>query len=128
VTTDTNLTNTGTVVTGSAYVSNFSPSPATMLFDLDSASGTLQLQSPPNDGALTQVGTTNLGVSFTGVGGFDIVGGADGLAIAALQTAAGGPSSLYRINLTAGTATVVDATTTIGPAGTVITALTTRLQ
>ena len=129
VTTDTNLTTATALVTGAAYTQNFAAAPATQLFDLDSASGTLLLQAPPNDGALTLVGTTNLGVTFSAVGGFDIVGGANGLAIAALQTTAGGPSALYRINLTAGTAAVLDATTTsIGPAGTVITALTTRLQ
>ena len=127
VTTDTNLTSATAMVTGSAYTMNFAAAPSTQLFNIDSSSGSLLLQNPPNDGALTTIGTT-LGVSFTGIGGFDIVGGANGLAIAALQTTTGGPATLYRINLTTGVATAVDQTINVGPAGTVITALTTRLQ
>ena len=38
---------------------------------------------------------------------FDIAGGANGLAIAALRTIAGGPYTLYRINLTTGAATPI---------------------
>jgi hypothetical protein len=125
---DTNLSSATQMVTGAGYTMNFAGTTTTQLFDLDSSTGTLLLQSPPNDGALTAVGTAGLGVTFTGVGGFDIVGGANGLALAALQPTAGGPSTLYRINLTTGVATIVDATQNIGPAGTVITALTTRLQ
>ena len=51
--------------------------------------------------------TTN---PFAAIGGtaFDIAGGTNGLALAALRTTAGGPSSLYRIDLATGAATLVD--------------------
>jgi len=130
VTMDTALTTVGTVAAGAAYTANFAGSPLTSLFDIDSSTGTLFLQNPPNAGALTAIGL--LGVTFTAVGGFDIAGGDNGLTIAALQATAGGQSSLYRINLSTGLAAPVvtanPAIGPIGPAGTVIRAMTVRLM
>jgi hypothetical protein len=89
-------------VTAAAYSNSFAGTTATMLFDIDTASASLALQNPPNDGTLVNVGL--LGVAVAGDVGFDIAGGANGLALAALRTAASGPSSLYRIDLATGAA------------------------
>ncbi|APA68714.1 DUF4394 domain-containing protein [Janthinobacterium sp. 1_2014MBL_MicDiv] len=90
------------VVTAAAYTNSYAGTTATMLFDIDTASAALALQNPPNDGALANVGP--LGVAVMGDAGFDIAGGANGLALAALRTSATGPSSLYRIDLATGAA------------------------
>lgn len=89
-------------VTAAAYSNSFAGTTATMLFDIDTASASLALQNPPNDGTLVNVGL--LGVAAAGDVGFDIAGGANGLALAALRTSAAGPSSLYRIDLATGAA------------------------
>ena len=89
-------------VTAAAYTNSFAGTTATMLFDIDTASAALALQSPPNDGTLVNIGA--LGVAAAGDVGFDIGGGANGLALAALRTSAAGPSSLYRIDLATGVA------------------------
>ncbi len=98
------------VVTAAAYTNSVPNAATTQLFDIDVDSDTLALQNPPNDGTLVSVGA--LGVAVAGDVGFDIGGGANGLALAALRTAAGGPSSLYRIDLVTGAATLVAGTTT----------------
>ncbi|MEG1327724.1 MAG: DUF4394 domain-containing protein, partial [Janthinobacterium sp.] len=98
----TNRSGASPVVTAAAYTNSFAGTAATMLFDIDTASASLALQNPPNDGTLANVGL--LGVAVAGDAGFDIAGGANGLALAALRTAAGGPSSLYRIDLATGAA------------------------
>ncbi|PHV31043.1 DNA polymerase I [Janthinobacterium sp. BJB312] len=90
------------VVTAAAYSNSFAGTTATMLFDIDTASASLALQNPPNDGTLVNVGA--LGVAVAGDVGFDIAGGANGLALAVLRTSATGPSSLYRIDLATGAA------------------------
>ncbi|GGZ03338.1 DUF4394 domain-containing protein [Pseudoduganella plicata] len=107
-TTDGTINRSGTapVVTAAAYTNSVAGATATMLFDLDSGADVLALQNPPNDGTLTNVGP--LGLDTAGDGGFDIAGGANGLALAALRTAAGGASTLYRIDLTSGAATPVN--------------------
>ncbi|MDZ5633886.1 DUF4394 domain-containing protein [Janthinobacterium sp. GMG1] len=89
-------------VTAAAYSNSFAGTAATMLFDIDTASAALALQNPPNDGTLVNVGL--LGLAVAGDVGFDIAGGANGLALAALRTSATGPSSLYRIDLATGAA------------------------
>ncbi|WFR82247.1 DUF4394 domain-containing protein [Janthinobacterium rivuli] len=90
------------VVTAAAYSNSFAGTTSTMLFDIDTASASLALQNPPNDGTLVNVGA--LGVAVAGDAGFDIAGGANGLALAVLRTSATGPSSLYRIDLATGAA------------------------
>ncbi|KHA75761.1 DNA polymerase I [Janthinobacterium lividum] len=103
-------------VTAAAYSNSFASTTATMLFDIDTASASLALQNPPNDGTLVNVGL--LGVAAAGDVGFDIAGGANGLALAALRTAATGPSSLYRIDLATGAAVLSGGAAT--PAASVI--------
>ncbi|MCC2955601.1 DUF4394 domain-containing protein [Massilia sp. IC2-477] len=93
------------VVTGAAYTNSIPSATATQLFDIDTDSDSLALQNPPNEGTLVNVGM--LGVAVAGDAAFDIAGGANGIALAALRTTAGGPSSLYRIDLASGAATLV---------------------
>jgi len=104
------------VVTAAAYTNSYTGAAATMLYDIDAATASLALQNPPNDGTLVNVGA--LGVTLAGEAGMDIAGGANGLVLAALRTAANGPSSLYRIDLATGAATPVNGTAT--PATSVI--------
>jgi len=98
------------VVAAAAYTNSIPNATATQLFDIDSASSVLALQNPPNDGTLTNIGA--LGVTVAGDGGMDVGGGANGLVLAALRTTAGGPSSLYRVDLASGAATLVNGTAT----------------
>jgi hypothetical protein len=66
-----------------------------MLYGIDQGSGSLYLQSVPNNGALQLVGS--LGVDTIGVTGFDV--SATGMAYAALTDLYTGTSMLYSINL-----------------------------
>ena len=104
-----NMAGTAPVVTGAAYTNSFAGT-TTMLFDIDIFADTLSLQNPPNEGSLTAVGP--LGVNAAGDVAFDIAGGGNGLALAALRTVAGGPSTLYRIDLVTGAATPVNGAAT----------------
>ncbi|OON63917.1 DNA polymerase I [Massilia sp. KIM] len=110
--TDTPINRSGAApaVTGAAYTNSFAGATSTTLFDLDTAGASLAVQNPPNDGALANVGA--LGVSIAGDVGMDIAGGANGLVLAALRTSATGPSSLYRIDLATGAATLVNGAAT----------------
>ncbi len=103
-------------VVAAAYTNSIPNAASTQLFDVDGASSVLALQNPPNDGTLVNVGA--LGVTVAGAAAMDIGGGENGLVLAALRTAAGGPSSLYRVNLTTGAATPVNGAAT--PATSVI--------
>ncbi len=97
------------MVTAAAYTNSIPNAATTQLFDIDIDSDNLALQNPPNDGTLSNVGA--LGVAVAGDAGFDIAGGANGIAMAALRTTAGGPSSLYRVDLATGAATLAAGTT-----------------
>jgi Domain of unknown function (DUF4394) len=99
-------------VTAAAYSNSIAGAATTILYDLDSASDVLAMQTPPNDGTLVDVGRT--GVDIAGDAGFDIAGGANGLALAALRTSATGGSMLYRVDLLSGAATPVNGTATPG--------------
>ena len=104
-TTDSAVNRAGGVVpavTAAAYTNSYAGTTTTALYDIDIATASLALQNPPNDGTLVNVGS--LGVAVAGDVGFDIAGGANGLALAALRTAPTGPSSLYRIDLATGAA------------------------
>ena len=89
----------------------------TNLYVIDAETASLMIQAPPNDGLLTPVGALSPSLTFAGTGGvagssaFDIGGGANGVALAALQRTNAGVaeafSRLYRINLTTGAATEV---------------------
>jgi uncharacterized protein DUF4394 len=113
-TTDGNL-NPGTPnVVAAAYGSNFAGTTATKLYDIDLAVSSLQLQNPPNDGVLTPVGALDPALTFVSNGGFDIVGGDDGLSLASLTATGATQSTLYRVNLKTGATTAIGA---LGPAG-----------
>ncbi len=90
-------------VVAGAYTNSFAGTTATDLFDLDTNESVLARQTPPNDGTLVNVGP--LGVVLGGQGALDIAGGANGLVLAALRTAATGPFTLYTLSLTTGAAT-----------------------
>ncbi|MEO8019518.1 MAG: DUF4394 domain-containing protein [Pseudomonadota bacterium] len=124
VITDGNL-NPGTPqVVGTAFSNNYAGATSTTHYALDVAAGTLVRQTSIS-GALTTVGAFNAGTAFALEGGFDIAGGENGLPIAALQPSGSSQSSLYRVNLGNGALTSIGL---LGSAGTVIKALTVRLQ
>lgn len=75
----------------------------------------------PNCGVATAVGA--LGIDVAASGGFDIAGGKDGLVLGALESA--GSSSLYRIDLTTGTASLIG---TIGDGSRSVQAFAIRLE
>lgn len=91
-------------VVAAAYTNNFAGTTTTALYDIETNSNTLSLQNPPNAGTLVDVGA--LGLDVAGAAAFDIAGGANGLALAALRTATIGPSTLYSVNLSTGAATL----------------------
>jgi hypothetical protein len=92
-------------IAGSAYINNDrNPATGTALYNIDTVSDTLSVQTPPNNG--TQVLVGGLGVDAIGVTGFD-VSGATGIAYAAMTDSFSGKSGLYRINLGSGAATWV---------------------
>ncbi|MBC7901319.1 MAG: DUF4394 domain-containing protein [Saprospiraceae bacterium] len=95
-------------IVASGYINSFSGATATTLYNLDSNLDILTTQNPPNAGTLNTVGA--LGVNITGEAGFDIAPG-NNTALAALQITGATSSSLYRINLVTGAATL------IGPIG-----------
>jgi hypothetical protein len=95
-------------VIGSAYTNAFAGATSTTLYDIDSNVDILATQLPPNNGTLNTVGP--LGLNVTGEVGFDIAVGSN-VAFAAFQLTGGGTSTLYSINLTAGSAAP------IGPIG-----------
>ncbi len=125
VTTDAPLA-AGAAVGAVAYSNNVAGAISTALFDVDSASDRLRLQSPPNNGVLTDIGSGLFGAGsaltgdITAVGGFDIAG-PDDLGLAALTT--GDTSSeLYALNGSSarGQAALVGA---IGESATVVSGL-----
>ncbi len=93
------------LVTAAAYENSFAGTTTTTLYDIDASSDNLAKQVPPNDGTLANIGA--LGLDVAGDVGMDIAGGANGLVLAALRSA-GGPTSLYRVNLVTGAATLVN--------------------
>lgn len=94
------LLNPGTPsVSAAAYTNNFAQASTTQLFVIDSGTSSLYLQNPPNNGTLVLVGS--LGVTTTGMNGFDI-GGTSNEAFAILTVS--GVQSIYKINLTSGAA------------------------
>lgn len=108
-------------VVGAAYDHNFAGSMATTLYVVDTTRDFLYVQGgaqgvpSPNLGELTPVGA--LGVDAQGEVGFDIAGGHDGVALAALRTS-DSRSELYSIDLSTGLATPFNAgDNAIGPVG-----------
>jgi len=101
---DINRSGTAPMLLASAYTNSFDGATSTMLFNLDAASDVLTQQAPPNDGTLANIGA--LGVDISGMASFDIGGGANGLALAALRSGASGPFTLYSVSLATGAATL----------------------
>ena len=88
------------------YTNSVAGSTSTTLFDIDSVSGSLFVQNPPNNGTLQIVG--RLGVVPTGDSGLDIYSAnGNNAAFATLQV--GGVSGFYSIDLTSGAASLVGA-------------------
>ena len=90
------------LVVAAAYTNSFAGTPSTVLYDIDAVSGVLARQDPPNHGTLVDVGSLGLGIA--GLAAFDIAGGANGLALAALGGSTG-PATLYNVSLTTGALT-----------------------
>ncbi|GAB2711582.1 hypothetical protein GCM10011495_18570 [Hymenobacter frigidus] len=95
-----------------AYTNNQSNANTTQLFDYDAVTGTLYLQSPPNNGVLVAQGTSGLTAAAPDGADFDIFntpGTTTNLALLALNTdATAGRTSfdqLYNLNLTNGAVT-----------------------
>lgn len=94
---------TNAVISAAAYTNSFqTPISAlsTELFNLDHTNQLLTKQVPPNDGTLVRLGS--LGVNLGLNDGFDIAGGDNGLALAAINNN-NGASVLYRIDLNSDT-------------------------
>jgi hypothetical protein len=90
-------------IAGAAYSNNHAGATAATLYGIDAATDQLVLIGTPNDGTITPIGA--LGVDTTGDVAFDITAN-DSVAFATLRT--GGISRLYTINLTTGTATLIN--------------------
>jgi hypothetical protein len=97
-------------VTGVAYTNSFGVSTTTVLYDIDTNTDRLLIQSNPNAGTLIDVGP--LGVDFQNNNGFDIATGnlntnpGSNTAYAVTANNLGNPQ-LYTINLSTGAATLV---------------------
>jgi len=89
-------------VTAVAYTNNVANAMTTVLYDIDSVTDRLSVQTPANNGTLTDVGP--LGIDVDDNNGFDI-GGKTGIALALLTV--NGITSVHQINLTTGAATMV---------------------
>jgi hypothetical protein len=92
-----------------AYTSNYAGTTDTTLYNIDLGTNALVSQKPANNGLLTTIGPLGAGLTFTFSGGFDIAGGDDGLAVAALQPTAASQSTLYRVNIRNGALTPIGA-------------------
>jgi hypothetical protein len=89
-------------ITGAAYTNNFAGTATTTLYDIDSSTGRLYKQDPPNNGTLVDVGP--LGITVEAANGFDI-GGTSGIAYGIFTV--GTVQRLYSVNLTSGAATAI---------------------
>ncbi|HUP91076.1 MAG TPA: DUF4394 domain-containing protein [Solimonas sp.] len=112
----------GPSVGATAYDNNFVGTLGTTLYALESSSGCLFTVDPPS-GEMTPVGVlfSDPSASITSIAGFDIVGGHNGLTLAALQTGTGEQSHLYNVDLGGGLTGIGDGVEdvgAIGPAGT----------
>ena len=93
-------------IVAAAYTNNFLGSGGTTLYDYNFATNALMIQNPPNNGTLTTVGTNTgiVAVNASNVG-FDVLSfGSPGTTNIALLLA---NNSLYTVDLTTGTATLV---------------------
>ncbi|HTU68566.1 MAG TPA: DUF4394 domain-containing protein [Steroidobacteraceae bacterium] len=114
----------GTIQTnGAANSNNFTGSPNTTLYFLDNAAGAL-IRMTSSTGATATVGPFNAGTTFMAGGDLDIVGGENGLPVAALQPTGSTGSTLYRVNIGNGALTSLGA---IGTGSTVVKSVAVRL-
>ena len=102
--TDNAVNNAG--VTAAAYRNSYAGAATTVLYDISTGGGNLVMQTPPDDGALVNVGS--LGANAVGDVAMDIAGGANGLALAALRGSFNGASVLYRVDLATGAAVPIN--------------------
>ncbi|MEO9148712.1 MAG: DUF4394 domain-containing protein [Burkholderiaceae bacterium] len=112
-TTDGNITpptGSNASITAVAYTNSFAGTTSTALYDIDTTSGLLHLQDPPNAGGLAA--GVPLGVRATAVNGFD-VDARNNTGYAVLTV--GGSTGFYKIDLAATAST--NAATLIGSAG-----------
>jgi hypothetical protein len=104
VTDPTLSTSSAMAVVGAAYTNSYAGATSTTLYAIDGANSRLMIESPHDSGNLTPVGP--LGVTGT-LAGFDIGGGNNGIALAAMQLSGESFTRLYRIDLATGAATQV---------------------
>jgi hypothetical protein len=97
--------NPASAIEASAYTNNLAGATSTTLYAINPATDQLVIQSPPNNGTVTPVGS--LGVNADILVGFDIAPGSN-TAYAAIFPGSL-PSRLYTINLATGAATLVGA-------------------
>ncbi|MBL8049373.1 MAG: DUF4394 domain-containing protein [Chthonomonas sp.] len=91
-------------IVASAYTNSFAGATTTTLYNIDSASDMLTIQTPPNNG--TQVNVGMLGMNVSALAGMDILTvGSTNTAYAALQVAGMQGSRFAMINLATGAAT-----------------------
>jgi hypothetical protein len=108
------------------YTSNYAMAPSTRAISIDSATSSVFVVNPTAQGTLVPLGGYNPNLTFTALGESDIVGGDDGLSLAALQVTNATQSTLYRVNPFNGQITSLGS---IGPSGTpLVQALAIRLQ
>lgn len=93
-------------IVASGYTNNFAGATTTALYNLDYISDQLKLQTPPNDGTQTVIGS--LGYDITSLAGLDIVT-QDGVntAYASIHLDSDPGSKFATINLLTGAATIV---------------------
>lgn len=106
VTVDGMLNGAATGIAAAAYTNSFAGAATTTLYGIGSASNTLYVQAPPNNGTLAAVGA--LGVDTSAASGFDI-SGTTGVAYASLTDNNTSKSSVYTVNLATGSATLLGA-------------------
>ena len=119
----TRADNNAVDIVAGAYTRNFSPPNGTVLYSIDMANNQLVLTDPASGGVANMVAplfssNTNTTVS-SNVASFDIAGGQDGLALAAVVPSTTTLSTLYRVSfLTSQTVGALTPVGAIGPAGT----------
>ncbi len=93
-----------------AYTNNYIASTSTTLYNYDAGLNVLVTQSPPNDGILNTVGSSNLSFESTAIIDLDILSGPPGTPNRAYMVASAdklGNSQLYSMNLSTGEATLI---------------------
>jgi hypothetical protein len=114
----TRADNTAVDIVAGAYTNNFSPPNGTVLYSIDMANTQLVLTNPAGGGVAKAVGALFPGQTATtisNIASFDIAGGQDGIAVAALVPSTTTAPTFYRVSLLTGALTMVG---TIGPSGT----------